>query len=116
MRANELIVFRTGDGKAEVQLKTADGSAWLNQLEIADLFDTTKQNISLHIQNILGECELSEATVKESLTVQTEGARQVQRKTFLYNLNMILAVGYRVRSPRGTEFRQWATRQLAEYL
>ncbi len=117
MSTNELIVYRTGDGKAEVQLKTGDGSAWLSQLEIAELFDTTKQNVSLHIKNILEEGELPEAaTVKESLTVQTEGIRQVQRKTFLYNLYMILAVGYRVRSPRGTEFRQWATRNLAEYL
>ena len=113
---NELIVYRTGDGKTEVQLKTADGSVWLTQLEMAELFDTTKQNVSLHIQNIVDEGELPEATVKESLTVQTEGTRQVQRKTLLYNLAMILAVGYRVRSPRGTQFRQWATRHLEEYL
>ncbi len=112
-----LIVYRTEDGTSEVRLKTMDGSAWLSQLEMAELFDTTKQNVSLHIKNILDEGELPEsATVKESLTVQTEGARQVQRQTFLYNLYMILAVGYRVRSPRGTQFRQWATRYLAEYL
>ncbi|MCC7300978.1 MAG: virulence RhuM family protein [Verrucomicrobia bacterium] len=112
-----LIVYRTDDGQTEIQLKTADGSAWLNQSEMAELFDTTKQNISLHIKNILDEGELpAEATVKESLTVQPEGARKVQRKTFLYNLYMILAVGYRVRSPRGTQFRQWATAHLAEYL
>jgi hypothetical protein len=112
-----LIVYRTEDGTSEVRLKAMDGSAWLSQLEMAELFDTTKQNVSLHIKNILDDGELPEAaTVKESLTVQTEGARQVQRKTFLYNLYMILAVGYRVRSPRGIEFRQWATRHLAEYL
>ena len=112
-----LIVYRTEDGTSEVRLKAMDGSAWLSQLEMAELFDTTKQNVSLHIKNILEEGELPEgATVKESLTVQTEGSRQVQRKTFLYNLYMILAVGYRVRSPRGTQFRQWATRNLAEYL
>jgi hypothetical protein len=114
---SELIVYRTPDGVAQVQLRTADGSAWLSQLEMAELFDTTKQNVSLHIKNILEEGELPEpATVKESLTVQTEGTRQVQRKTILYNLYMILAVGYRVRSPRGIEFRQWATAHLAEYL
>ncbi len=115
--AGGLIVYRTEDGTSEVRLKTMDDSAWLSQLEMAELFDTTKQNVSLHIKNILEEGELPEAaTVKESLTVQTEGSRQVQRKTFLYNLYMILAVGYRVRSPRGTQFRQWATRHLAEYL
>lgn len=113
----ELIVYRTEDGQAEVQLHALDGSVWLNQGEIAELFDTTKQNVSLHIKNILREGELAEeATVKESLTVQTEGNRQVRRKTYLYNLHMILAVGYRVRSPRGTQFRQWATAHLAEYL
>lgn len=113
----ELIVYRTEDGQAEVQLQTLDGSVWLNQAEMAELFDTTKQNVSLHIKNILKEGELAEtATVKESLTVQNEGSRRVQRKTCLYNLHMILAVGYRVRSPRGTQFRQWATTHLAEYL
>lgn len=117
MENNELILYKSDDGRTEVQLRTEDGSAWLTQLEMAELFATTKQNVSLHIKNILEEGELPEAaTVKESLTVQTEGNRQVQRKTFLYNLYMILAVGYRVRSPRGTEFRQWATRNLAEYL
>ena len=113
----KLIVYRTEDGQAEVQLHPQDGSVWLNQAEMAELFETTKQNVSLHIKNILKEGELPEAaTVKESLTVQNEGSRRVQRKTYLYNLHMILAVGYRVRSPRGTQFRQWATAHLAEYL
>ncbi len=117
MNHSDMIVYHTEDGKAEVQLKTADGSVWLSQGDMAELFATTKQNVSLHIQNILEEGELPEAaTVKESLTVQTEGSRQVHRKTRLYNLTMILAVGYRVRSVRGTQFRQWATRHLAEYL
>jgi len=93
----ELIVYRTEDGQAEVQLHPQDGSVWLNQAEMAELFETTKQNVSLHIKNILKEGELPEAaTVKESLTVQNEGSRRVQRKTSLYNLHMILAVGYRV--------------------
>lgn len=113
----ELIVYLTEDGQSEVQLHPQDGSVWLNQAEMAELFETTKQNVSLHIKNILKEGELPEAaTVKESLTVQNEGSRRVQRKTSLYNLHMILAVGYRVRSPRGTQFRQWATAHLAEYL
>lgn len=113
----DLIIYRTEDGQAEVLLRAMDGSVWLSQGEMAELFDTTKQNISLHIKNILKDGELPEAaTVKESLTVQNEGGRRVQRKTCLYNLHMILAVGYRVRSPRGTQFRQWATAHLAEYL
>ena len=113
----ELIVYRTEDGHTEVQLHAQNGSVWLNQVEMAELFDTSKQNVSLHIKNILNEGELLKAaTVKESLTVQNEGVRRVQRKTYLYSLHMILAVGYRVRSPRGTQFRQWATAHLAEYL
>ena len=114
---SEMILYQTEDGLARVQLRAADGSAWLTQAAIAELFATTKQNISLHAKNILEERELDEAaTVKESLTVQTEGSRQVQRSTILYSLPMILAIGYRVRGPRGTQFRQWATVHLSEYL
>lgn len=114
---SELILYRTEDGQAEVRLRAGDGSVWLTQGEIAELFATTKQNISLHTKNILSEGELTEeATVKDSLTVQTEGNRQVKRSTLLYSLPMILAIGYRVRSPRGTQFRQWATAHLREYL
>ena len=113
----ELILYQTEDGLARVQLRALDGSVWLSQVEIAELFATTKQNVSLHAKNILDEGELDPAaTVKESLTVQTEGARQVRRPTLLYSLPMILAIGYRVRSPRGTQFRQWATAHLSEYL
>jgi hypothetical protein len=114
---NELILYQTEDGLARVQLRALDGSAWLTQAEIAELFNTTKQNVSLHAKNILEERELDEvATVKVSLTVQTEGSRQVQRSTILYSLPMILALGYRVKGPRGTQFRQWATAHLSEFL
>lgn len=113
----ELVLYATEDGTAKFFLRAEDGTVWLTQLELADLFQTTKQNVSLHIKNILAEGELPEgATVKESLTVQTEGTRQIRRPTKLYNLDLILAVGYRVRSPRGTQFRQWATVHLKEYL
>lgn len=112
-----LIIYQTDDGLAKVQFRAMDGSVWSTQVEMAELFATTKQNVSLHIKNILAEHELDEAaTVKESLTVQAEGRRRVQRRTQLYSLPMILAVGYRVRSARGTQFRQWATAHLAEYL
>lgn len=113
----ELIIYQSEDGLAQVQFRTMDGTVWLSQIEIADLFATTKQNVSLHVKNILAERELAaEATVKESLTVQVEGRRRVQRLTQLYSLPMILAVGLRVRSVRGTQFRQWATAHLTEYL
>jgi hypothetical protein len=114
---SELILYQTDDGQAMVKLRAEDGSVWLSQVEIAELFSTTKQNVSLHAKNILKEGELTTgATVKESLTVRTEGERPVRRRTLTYNLPMILAIGYRVRSPRGTQFRQWATAHLGEYL
>lgn len=114
---SELIIYQTDDGLARVQFRAVDGGLWLTQVELAELFASTKQNISLHVKNIVAERELEEAaTVKEYLTVQTEGKREVKRRTLLYSLPMILAVGFRVRSPRGTQFRQWATAHLAEYL
>ncbi len=84
---------------------------------MAELFQTTKQNVSLHIQNIFDERELERvATVKESLTVQREGTRSVQRRVEFYNLDVIISVGYRVKSHRGTQFRMWATQRLREYI
>jgi hypothetical protein len=113
----ELILYTTEDGQARVQLRAEGGTVWLTQLEMAELFQTTKQNISLHVGNVIAEGELSaEATVKDHLTVQIEGGRQVRRLTKYYNLDMILAVGYRARSHRGTQFRQWATTHLREFL
>lgn len=112
-----LILYTTEDGNSQIQLRAEDETVWLTQLEMADLFNATKQNISLHLKNIFEDGELlPEATVKESLTVQTEGSRQVKRSITLYNLDAILAVGYRVRSPRGVQFRRWASTVLKEYL
>jgi len=114
---NNVILYTTDDGNSQIQLRADLGTVWLTQLEMAELFDATKQNISLHLKNVFGDGELEPAaTVKESLTVQTEGARQVQRPVTLYNLDAILAVGYRVRSPRGVQFRRWASTILKEYL
>lgn len=114
---NELILYTSDDGKTQLHLRVEGNTIWLSQLEIAELFQTTKQNVSLHAINIFKDGELvSEATVKESLTVQSEGSRQVERKIQNYNLDLILAIGYRVRSPRGTQFRQWATTRLRELL
>ncbi|ALG70122.1 2-hydroxyacid dehydrogenase [Azospirillum thiophilum] len=117
MSEGEVILYRTDDGSAQFRLTKLDGTVWMNQIEIAELYQTSKQAISHHIRNILAEGEVAaEATVKDNLTVQTEGRRQVSRSIKLYRLDMILAVGYRVRSPRGVQFRQWATATLAEYL
>ncbi|PAL23787.1 virulence RhuM family protein [Acetobacter syzygii] len=117
MNNGEIILYNTEDGLAIIQLKAARGTVWLNQIEMAELFDTTKQNISLHIKNLLVEGEVTpEGTIKESLTVQVEGERNVERQIQYYNLDIILAVGYRVRSPRGTQFRRWANGVLKEYL
>ncbi len=114
---SDLIVYRTDDGLAQVSLRALDGSVWLTQAEIAELFQIRPQAVTQHIRAIYAETELRpEATCKEDLQVRTEGARQVQRKLLTYRLDIILAVGYRVRSPRGTQFRQWATRHLAEFL
>ncbi len=113
----QLILYTSEDGQAQVQLRADRGTVWLTQLEMAELFNASKQNISLHLKNIYQDGELDPAaTVKESLTVQTEGARDVRRTVTLYNLDAILAVGYRVRSPRGVQFRRWASTVLAEYL
>lgn len=114
---NDLILYTTEDGKSQVRLRSDQQTVWLTQLEMAELFAATKQNISLHLKNIFEDGELHPATiVKESLTVQTEGSRAVQRPVMLYNLDAILAVGYRVRSPRGVQFRRWTSTILNEFL
>lgn len=114
---SELILYTTEDGRSRIQLRADSHTVWLTQQDLAELFNATKQNISLHLKNIFEDRELDVvATVKESLTVQMEGNREVRRKVTLYNLDAILAVGYRVRSPRGVQFRRWATTVLSEYL
>lgn len=113
----ELILYRTEDGRTELHLRAADGTVWLTQAEMAELFETTPQNITQHIRSVYEEGELAEAaTCKDDLQVRSEGSREVRRKVKLYRLDLILAVGFRVRSPRGTQFRRWAGSTLAEYL
>lgn len=115
--SDTVILYNTEDGGTQLRLKVQDGTVWLSQAEMAELFQTTKQNVSVHIRNILTEGELlAEATVKNYLTVQTEGRRSVERHIAVYRLEMVLAVGYRVRSPRGSQFRRWATHVLQDYL
>lgn len=113
----ELILYTSEDGLARIQLRAIDGTVWLTQAEIARLFDTTKQNVSVHVRKIFADGELDDsATVKQYLTVQTEGKRSVQRTVQLYNLEMILAVGFRTRSQRAAQFRRWANTVLMDYL
>jgi hypothetical protein len=114
---SEVILYTTDDGATKIDLRFEDGTVWLTQLELAELFQTSKQNISKHIKAIFDDQELSEsATVNQKLTVQNEGGRGVSRKITLYNLDVILAVGYRVRSVRGVQFRRYASTILKEYL
>ncbi|HND34529.1 MAG TPA: RhuM family protein, partial [Myxococcota bacterium] len=114
---SELILYTTEDGKSRIQLRTRGQTVWLSQREMAELFDVSTDNIGLHLKNIYEDGELLwEATTEDSSVVQLEGRREVQRTLTLYNLDAILAVGYRVRSPRGTQFRRWASTILKEYL
>jgi hypothetical protein len=114
---SEIIIYQTQDGITKIDVRMQDDNLWLNQAQMSELFQTTKQNVSLHINNAFEEGELTPtATVKEYLTVQKEGNREVSRMVKYYNLDMIIAVGYRVKSVRGTQFRRWATSILHEYL
>jgi hypothetical protein len=113
MPVDQIILYQTEDDTTVIQLRAQGGTVWLTQMEMADLFQTTKQNISLHIKNIFSTKELLESVVKDSLTTAADGKRY---KTKVYNLSMILAIGYRVESLRGTQFRRWATTHLQEYL
>ncbi len=114
---NEIIIYQTQDGQTKIDVRIENETVWLSQNQMAELFQTTKQNISLHIKNIFEEGELDEnSTVKDYLTVQNEGSRKVSRNIAHYNLDVIISVGYRVKSLRGTQFRIWATQVLKEYM
>ena len=117
MSGGELILYTTNDGQARINLRALDGTVWLTQLQLAELFGVSVANVNVHIKNILADGELTEeATIKDYLIVAREAARDVERRVKHYRLDMVLAVGYRVRSPRGTQFRQWATTHLRDYL
>lgn len=114
---SNVILYTTEDGETKIDLRLQDGTVWLSQQQIAELFETTKQNISKHIKAVFDDQELDEkATVNQQLTVQKEGSREVSRTITLYNLDVVLAVGYRVRSVRGVQFRRYASTVLKEYL
>jgi hypothetical protein len=112
-----MLIYQSGAGETRLQVRLQDQTVWLTQSLMAELYQTTKQNVSLHIQNIYEDGELApEATVKKYLTVQQEGQRAVNRLLDYYNLDMIITVGYRVKSSVATKFRQWATQRLREYI
>jgi hypothetical protein len=114
---NEIILYQSDELPEHIEVRLEDDTVWLTQMQMASLFGQTKQNISLHINNCFKEGELvKSSTVKESLTVQWEGKRKVTRMLEFYNLDVIISVGYRVKSKQGTQFRIWATNVLRDYL
>lgn len=114
---NNIVIYTSKDGIIRVDTTLVDETIWMNQNELAKLFGTTKNNISLHMKNIFESGELEESsTVKNFLTVQKEGVRNVKREVIHYNLDAIIAIGYRINSKRATEFRMWATKILKEYM
>ncbi len=113
---NEIIIYQP-DNELKLDVRVEEETVWLSQQQMVELFQVTKQNVSLHISNIYKEGELEKSsTVKEYLTVQIEGNRTIRRKVAFYNLDVIISVGYRVKSLRGTQFRQWASRIIKEHL
>ena len=115
--ASELIIYQTEDGETKIQTRLENETVWLTQAQMAELFDKVKSTISEHIKNVFSEGELlKEATVRNFRTVQIEGAREIERDIEYFNLDVIISVGYRVKSHRGTQFRIWATQRLREYI
>lgn len=112
----EVILYASADGQQVLQLRASDGTVWLSQAQLAELYGTSVPNVAQLIRRVLADGEVPESTINSELIVQTEGSRQVQREVKFYNLDMILAIGYRVTTPRAVQFRQWATTVLKEYL
>jgi hypothetical protein len=112
-----MLFYQTEDGQSRIQVRLSDGTVWLSQRLLAELYQVSTRTISEHIINIYSDNELrSDATIRKFRLVQTEGNRQVERLVDFYNLEMIMAIGYRVRGHRGVQFRRWATERLKEYI
>ena len=112
-----VLLYQASDGATRLEVRMEDETVWLSQNQMAELFQTSIPNVRMHIRNVFAEGELQQAaTVKEFLTVRQEGSRQVSRSVEHYNLDVIISVGYRVKSQRGTQFRIWATQRLREYI
>jgi hypothetical protein len=116
-QSGEIIIYQSEEGKTKIEVRLENDNVWLTQKMMAELFQTTPQNITLHLKNIFKEGELQEdATCKDFLQVQTEGSRKVERKQKFYNLDVVISVGYRIKSRIATKFRIWATERLKEYM
>jgi len=114
---SDTILYQTDDGKAKIEVRLVNESAWLTQKMMADLFQTSVPNINLHLKNIFDEGELDEqGTSKDFLIVQNEGNRKVERKQKFYNPDVVISVGYRIKSQIASKFRIWATKRLKEYI
>src|SRR5579885_1518855 len=114
---NEIVIYQTPDNQTQVEVRFEGETFWLNQYQLAALFETDRTSILKHLQNIYATGELEEeSTCAKFAQVRQEGKRQVSRQVLHYNLDAILSVGYRVNSKRGTQFRQWATQRLKEFL
>ena len=117
MTENKVIIYTANDGTTKIDVKLEEETLWLTQAQMCELYQTSKSNVSEHIKHIFEEGELiKEATVRKFRTVQQEGSRSVEREVEYYNLDMIIALGYRVRSLIATRLRQWATERLKEYI
>ena len=117
MSTGEIVIFKTTDNKISVDVRFEDETVWLTQVQLVELYQSSKANVSEHIKHIFEDGELEEsATVRKFRTVQTEGNRQVSREHEYYNLDMIISLGYRIKSKIATQFRQWATKRLNEYI
>ena len=115
--SKEILIYQSVDGKSQLQVSLQDDTVWLTQKQLSELFQTTIPNINMHLKNIFNEGEqVEKATIKESLIVQSEGKRKFKRKQTVYNLEIIISIGYRVNSFRATQFRQWATQTLKDHL
>ena len=116
-KTGEIVIYQTDNGQTKIDVRFEDETVWLTQAQLVDLYQSSKANISEHIKHIFEEGELDEgATVRKFRTVQIEGSREVGREQVFYNLDMIISLGYRVKSILATRFRRWATEQLKEYL
>ena len=114
---SEIVIFKTSDEKVSIDVRFEGETVWLTQAQLVDLYGSSKANVSEHIKHIFEEGELTkEATVRKFRTVQTEGNRSVEREVEYYNLDMIISLGYRIKSKIATQFRQWATKHLNEYI
>ena len=113
---NNIVIYKEGELEIEIQVNPEQDTVWLNQSQMANLFDVSSDNIGLHIKNIINEGELDSSTTEEFSVVRQEGNRKVRRKVKFYNLDMIISVGYRVKSIRGIRFRKWANSILKDYM